>query len=140
MDAGTPRIDDALGDAEAAHPSGAGAIEPPAARAGSPPDIEDAASGDEPPHRSDAPVIGATPSGRPPRLVVYRALYRLTRKGPDRGKWEVDITAEADAPLQAVSDVVRGVQRRAGEDGEPELITPDALRVALSDRPWAAAM
>jgi hypothetical protein len=73
-------------------------------------------------------------------MVVYRALYRWTRKGPDRGKWEVDITAEADAPLHSVSDVVRGVQRRAGEDGEPELITPDALRVALSDRPWATAM
>jgi hypothetical protein len=116
-------------------PAAGGALD-----AGPPPDIEDAAEGDESPHPSDATAIDATPSGRPPRLVVYRALYRLTRKGPDRGKWEVDITAEADAPLQAVSDVVRGVQRRAGEDGEPELITPDALRVALSDRPWAAAM
>ena len=73
------------------------------------------------------------------RLVVYKATYRWTRKGPDRGRWEVDITAEADAPLQAVADVVRGVQRRAGEDSEPELITPAALRQALSDRPWAAA-
>ena len=80
------------------------------------------------------------PDDRAPRLVVYRAVYRWTRKGPDRGQWEVEITAEADAPLYAVGDVVRGVQRRAGEEGEPELITPAALSLALSDRPWATGM
>ena len=86
-----------------------------------------------------APPGDIDPS-RPPRLVIYRAVYRWTRKGPDRGRWEIDVTVEADAPLHAVSDVVRGVQRRAGDEGEPELVTPHALRVALSDRPWAAAM
>jgi hypothetical protein len=120
--------------------SAADAVEPPRGQAGSPPDIEDAPRDADSPHPSHSRSDDSAHAERPPRLVVYRALYRWTRKGPDRGKWEVDITAEADAPLHAVSDVVRGVQRRAGEDGEPELITPDALRVALSDRPWAAAM
>ena len=112
---------------------------PEADAGGPPPEIHDTAPPDDSAHPDPAPPIDPAP-GRAPRLVVYRAVYRWTRKGPDRGKWEVDVTAEADAPLQAVSDVVRGVQRRAGEDGEPELISPAALRVALSDRPWAAAM
>ncbi len=99
-----------------------------------------AARADEGSHHSDLAHIDPPPDERAPRLVVYRAVYRWTRKGPDRGQWEVDITAEADAPLYAVGDVVRGVQRRAGEDGEPELITPEALRLALSDRPWATEM
>jgi hypothetical protein len=104
---------------------------------GPPPDVESTTTPADLSHHSPAADTDPTP---PKRLVIYRAVYRWTRKGPDRGRWEVDVTAEADAPLHAVSDVVRGVQRRAGEDGEPELITPDALRVALSDRPWAAAM
>jgi hypothetical protein len=57
----------------------------------------------------------------------------------DRGKWEIAVTAEADAPLQAVSDVVRGVQRRAGEESEPERLGRAELIVALSDRPWTVA-
>lgn len=52
------------------------------------------------------------------RHTVYTARYRLTLKGPDRGKWEADVVAEADAPLITVEMVVRGVQRRAGEDSE----------------------
>ncbi|HSJ64743.1 MAG TPA: hypothetical protein VK922_12685 [Gemmatimonadaceae bacterium] len=104
-----------------------------------PPEFHDnTPSADEADHNAAVHIV--SPPDRPPRLVVYRAVYRWTRKGPDRGRWEVDVTAEADAPLQAVSDVVRGVQRRAGEDDEPELITPEVLRIALSDRPWAAAM
>ena len=47
--------------------------------------------------------------------VVYTARYRLVLKGPDRGKWETSVTAEADAPLVSVDAVVRGVQRRAGD-------------------------
>ena len=33
------------------------------------------------------------------RHTVFSASYRHTLKGPDRGKWEVEVTAEADAPL-----------------------------------------
>ena len=36
------------------------------------------------------------------RHVVYTARYRWTRKGPDRGKWEAEVVAEADAPLITV--------------------------------------
>ena len=107
---------------------------------GPPPDIHDTSELAERHYHSSAGDIDSPPDDRAPRLVVYRALYRWTRKGPDRGQWEVEITAEADAPLNAVGDVVRGVQRRAGEEGEPELITPEMLRLALSDRPWAAGM
>ena len=49
------------------------------------------------------------------RHTVYTARYRLIIKGPERGKWEIGVVDEADAPLLAVETVVRGVQRRAGE-------------------------
>jgi hypothetical protein len=85
---------------------------------------------------------GTTPTGGGPstdaRLTIFRAQYRLTLKGPERGRWEVDVTAEADAPLATVDEVVRGVLRRAGDDEEPERLTADGLRAALSDRPWTA--
>jgi len=52
------------------------------------------------------------------RHTVYTARYRLVQKGPERGKWEADFVAEAEAPLITVDLVVRGVQRRAGEESE----------------------
>ena len=58
------------------------------------------------------------PAGREARPVVYTARYRLTLKGPDRGKWEASVVAEADAPLVTVDAVVRGVQRRSGDVDE----------------------
>jgi hypothetical protein len=70
------------------------------------------------------------------RFTVHTARYRLTLKGPDRGKWEVDVVAEADAPLDAVDAVVRGVQRRAGEAADPERLTGDAFRAALAEPAW----
>jgi hypothetical protein len=57
------------------------------------------------------------------RQTVYTATYRLTLKGVDRGKWEAAMHAEADAPLLTVSAVVRGVQRRSGDEMEPERLT-----------------
>ena len=65
------------------------------------------------------------------RLAVYNAQYRLTLKGPERGKWEFSIKAEADAPLVTVDAVVRGVQRRAGEEEEPLRLTGDEVRSAV---------
>ncbi len=67
----------------------------------------------------------------PTRFTIHTARYRLTLKGVDRGKWEVDVVAEADAPLEAVDAVVRGVQRRAGEGAEPDRLSADAFRDAL---------
>ena len=78
-------------------------------------------------------------NGREPplsRFTIHTARYRLTLKGVDRGKWEVDVVAEADAPLEAVDAVVRGVQRRSGEGAEPDRLTGEAFRDAL-DTPLA---
>jgi len=66
-----------------------------------------------------------------PRPVVYTARYRLTLKGPDRGKWEANVVAEADAPLVSVEAVVRGVQRRAGDLEDPTRIDGHDLRALL---------
>jgi len=83
-------------------------------------------------------VAEAQPSGEeddanalPTRFTIHTARYRLTLKGVDRGKWEVDVVAEADAPLEAVDAVVRGVQRRAGEGAEPDRLSAEAFRDAL---------
>ena len=70
------------------------------------------------------------------RFEVWSAAYRWTRKGPERGKWEVDLTAEADAPLPTVDIVVRGVHERAGEAMETERITNAELQVLLSEPEW----
>lgn len=72
-------------------------------------------------------------SGEPGKHVVYSARYRHTIKGPDRGKWEADVTAEADAPLVTVEAVVRGVRDRAGESGEPQRLDAEAFRAAVAD-------
>jgi hypothetical protein len=62
------------------------------------------------------------------RHVVYAARYRHTLKGPDRGKWEASVVAEADAPLVTVDAVVRGVQRRAGDVDDPTKMEGDEVR------------
>ena len=71
---------------------------------------------------AEAPDVPA--SAVSPRLLstqrhtVFTARYRYVIKGPERGKWEASLKAEADAPLITVETVVRGVQRRAGEESE----------------------
>jgi hypothetical protein len=65
------------------------------------------------------------------RHTVYSASYRNTLKGADRGKWEVEITAEADAPLITVDAVVQGVMKRAGEQFEPEKLTASEFRTII---------
>ena len=72
----------------------------------------------------------------PDRHTVFTARYRLTRKGAERGKWEFEVVADADAPLRDVDTVVRGVQRRAGDDEEPERLTADGVRAALDGPSW----
>lgn len=67
------------------------------------------------------------------RHVVYTARYRWTRKGPDRGRWECDVVAEADAPLVSVEAVVRGVQQRANETTEPERMSGDDARARITE-------
>lgn len=65
------------------------------------------------------------------RHVVYSARYRNTVKGTERGKWVVDVTAEADAPLLTIEEVVRGVVRRSGDAFHPEHITGDQFRAIV---------
>jgi hypothetical protein len=72
-----------------------------------------------------------------PRHVVYSASYRLVLKGPDRGRWETTVTAEADAPWDAIEAVVRGVLQRAGEEEEPERLSGEMFRQALAEAPLA---
>ena len=66
------------------------------------------------------------------RHTVYTAHYRHTLKGLDRGKWQVTVVEEADAPLITVETVVRGVQRRAGDLEDPERMEGDAVREVVA--------
>ena len=91
---------------------------------------EDEEGGDAPmAEQNDVPT--PAPAAPVARYTIHTARYRLTLKGVDRGKWEVDVVAEADAPLAAVDAVVRGVQRRAGEGAEPDRLNAEAFRGAL---------
>jgi len=114
---------------------------------GAPPDAPDdsyietdepIASAEERPAMPEPEGAPANDSPASRRLTIYRAQYRLVLKGADRGTWDVNITAEADAPIETVDEVVRGVRRRAGEDAEPERLTGSAFRAVLSSEPWTA--
>jgi hypothetical protein len=80
---------------------------------------------------SGVAVVVETVSPDAPRMVVYSARYRLTLKGPDRGKWETNLIAEADAPLASVDAVVRGVQRRSGDVDDAAKLDGDEVRTIL---------
>ncbi|MBA3891466.1 MAG: hypothetical protein H0X64_13140 [Gemmatimonadaceae bacterium] len=88
----------------------------------------------------EMPAIDCAPTARNTdtiRYTVYTARYRHTLKGPDRGKWDASIVAEADAPLLSIETVVRGVQRRSGDVDPPDRMTGDELRAALRLAPPA---
>jgi hypothetical protein len=68
----------------------------------------------------------------PTKHTVFTAHYRHTLKGIDRGKWQVTVVEEADAPLVTVETVVRGVQRRAGDVEDPTRMDGDAVREVLA--------
>lgn len=72
----------------------------------------------------------------PLRLVVHTARYRLTRKGPDRGKWLFECAATADAPLATVDAVARGVTLRSKDLTESERFTGEQLKQLLEDPAW----
>ncbi len=79
-----------------------------------------------------------TPSshGGDARHVVFTARYRLTRKGPDRGKWLFECAATADAPLATVDAVARGVTLRSKDLTECERFSGDQLKQLLEDPAW----
>lgn len=70
------------------------------------------------------------------RYAILTASYRLTIKGPDRGKWDVDMIHEADAPLATVERVARGVAKRSGDGSEPEHFSGESLKQALDAPAW----
>jgi hypothetical protein len=72
------------------------------------------------------------------RKVIYTARYKLTLKGPDRGRWEFTMHPDADAPLPTVDKVVRGVQQRSGFAEEAARLSGDEVRAALDARSRAA--
>jgi hypothetical protein len=78
------------------------------------------------------PFEGQDAADREPRFVVYTARYRLVLKGPDRGKWETNIVAEADAPLVTVDAVVRGVLRRSGDVEDSTRLDGDEVRAIVT--------
>jgi hypothetical protein len=80
-------------------------------------------------------VPSAAPGGAP-RYEILSARYKLVLKGTERGQWDAEVRHEADAPLDTIDRVVRGVALRAGEEGEPECLAEAGLRAALSDAPF----
>lgn len=80
-----------------------------------------------------AVVAAQSPTGE--RHTVWSASYRHTLKGPDRGKWETDVTPEADAPLMTVDAVVQGVMKRSGEQFLPEKLTANEFRTIVGLEP-----
>ena len=86
---------------------------------------------DAPPADEEAEIDEQEPidaNAPPRRYTVYVAKYKLTLKGPERGRWECSVVAEADAPLVTVETVVRGVLRRSGDADEPERMSGDEAR------------
>lgn len=95
-------------------------------------EMPDEAAADESPY---APEVEDAPAPElPQRYTVFSATYRHTLKGPERGRWEVTVKAEADAPLVTVDAVVRGVQRRAEDAEEVDRMTGDEIRAVVDAR------
>lgn len=82
-----------------------------------------------------APDSHGTPG--PERLAILCARYKLIIKGPDRGKWDMEIVHQADAPLDTLDHVIKGVVRRSGDDAVPERHTRQSLRDLLDAPAWA---
>lgn len=74
-----------------------------------------------------------------PRMRILTAAYRHTIKGVDRGKWAVDVQDEADAPLDAVEAVLRGVRHRSTEPADPEQVGHEALAALVTSSAAAPA-
>jgi len=70
------------------------------------------------------------------RLEVCTAIYRWTRKGPERGKWEFDFKTEGDASLPIVGTVVRGVEQRSGDELGALRMDADELHALLETSAW----
>ena len=77
------------------------------------------------------------PTPGPERLAILCARYKLIVKGADRGKWDIEIVHQADAPLDTLDLVIKGVVRRSGDDVVPERFSRQSLRELLDAPAWA---
>ncbi len=84
-------------------------------------------------------VVAEAPHTGPSRLAILCARYKLVFKGPDRGKFDLEIMHQADAPLETLDRVISGVMRRSGEEAEPARYDARSLRAALDAPVWAEA-
>jgi hypothetical protein len=84
---------------------------------------------------SDVAVEAGAPHDSAPRYSILTARYTMTLKGPDRGKWDFEVVHDADAPLNAMERVARGMAHRVGEDGEPDLLSATEFHRAVTE-PW----
>ena len=103
-----------------------------------PPRVEEIQTPDEDVPGSPATryPLPATPEDTRP--LVLTARYTHTQKGPDRGKWELEILEQADAPMLTIEKVIQGVHQRLDETVEPERLGADDLRAALAEGVWTA--
>ncbi|HEX5973221.1 MAG TPA: hypothetical protein VFY85_14905 [Gemmatimonadaceae bacterium] len=97
------------------------------------PDVDSVAAEETQLEMDVEPSVDEAVDTRPTRYTVYTARFRHTLKGPERGKWELAVTEEADAPLLTVDAVVRGVSRRSGETDETIRLSGDEFRAALPE-------
>jgi hypothetical protein len=97
-------------------------------------DSRDDADTDDSPYTDDVVRVIASP-----RLRILTASYRHTIKGVERGAFSVDVQVEADAPLDAVEAVLRGVRHRSTEPADPEAISHDTLASLLTPSAVAPA-
>ena len=81
---------------------------------------------------SGVAVLATTPDASG-RHAVLTARYRSAIKGLDRGAWDFDVRREADAPLDALAEVVHGVTRRAADYGTPIHLTGEAYRDMITE-------
>lgn len=106
------------------------------------PEVPESGAAEEAPDEAPVAVAEAPefPEGAriSSRHVVYSARYRWTRKGPERGKWESEVVAEADAPLLTVETVVQGVRQRSSEPLDVEKLDGDTVRamIAKAQQRW----
>jgi hypothetical protein len=78
-------------------------------------------------------VLATTLDESGSRYAVLTARYRSAVKGMDRGAWDFDVRREADAPLEALAEVVHGVTRRAADYGVAMHLTADAFRAMVAE-------
>ncbi|MES3034226.1 MAG: hypothetical protein V4813_09540 [Gemmatimonadota bacterium] len=97
-------------------------------------EIDDDEAADREDDVADVDEVSQTPAApvAAPRLRILTAAYRHTIKGVERGKWVVDVQEEADAPLEAVEAVLRGVRHRSSEPADPEQVSHDTLAALVA--------